>query len=216
MAELCFVSLRDAIVEGKVKQGSKLSETKIAEQYQVSRAVVRDAIAKLEVCRLVERKPNIGAKVISLNEASLNELYQVRSALEALAARLAANNMTKQQRQQLISLLDSQKSVVRSNNYYQEAGDVDFHYHIITGSNNQSLVDLLLGSIYYLVRMYRVQLGMTGPRVSNAYFEHQQIAMAIERQDGELAEMLMRRHIQYSMQTIIDKFAANSISQLQL
>ncbi|MEH6711841.1 MAG: FCD domain-containing protein, partial [Paraglaciecola polaris] len=86
--------------------------------------------------------------------------------------------------------------------YYQEAGDVDFHYRIILGSKNNHLIAMLINGIYHLVRMYRVQLGMSGPRVSTAFDEHKHIVQAICNRDGELAEMLMRRHILYSKNNI--------------
>jgi DNA-binding GntR family transcriptional regulator len=86
--------------------------------------------------------------------------------------------------------------------YYQEAGDVDFHYRIIQGSNNPYLINLLCDELYYLVRMYRVQLGMNGPRVSRAFDEHKAILTAIANRDGELADLLMRRHIAASRRNI--------------
>jgi DNA-binding GntR family transcriptional regulator len=79
---------------------------------------------------------------------------------------------------------------------------VDFHYRIILGSKNNHLISLLTDGIYHLVRMYRVQLGMTGPRVTTAFDEHKHIVQAISNRDGELAEMLMRRHILYSKSNI--------------
>jgi DNA-binding GntR family transcriptional regulator len=89
--------------------------------------------------------------------------------------------------------------------YYQEAGDVDFHYRIVLGSHNQHLISMLMNNIYHLVRMYRVQLGMAGPRVTTAFAEHQHIVQAIANRDPELAEMLMRRHIAYSRNNIENK-----------
>jgi DNA-binding GntR family transcriptional regulator len=107
---------------------------------------------------------------------------------------------------QLLKLLDTHFDTVRDGEtYYQEAGDYDFHYRIIQGSKNQQLITLLTEGIYHLVRMYRVQLGMAGPRVTTAYAEHKHIAQAILNRDEELAEMLMRRHITYSRNTIANK-----------
>jgi len=79
---------------------------------------------------------------------------------------------------------------------------VDFHYRILVGSHNQSLISMLRNSIYHLVRMYRVQLGMAGPRVTTAFEEHKHIVQAISNRDSELAELLMRRHILYSRNNI--------------
>ena len=82
--------------------------------------------------------------------------------------------------------------------YYQEAGDVDFHYRINFGSKNCYLISVLIHGIYHLIRMYRAQLVMARPRVTTAFDEHKHIVQAISNRDGELAEILMRRHILYT------------------
>jgi DNA-binding GntR family transcriptional regulator len=188
-ADKTFFQLRSAIVEGEIVAGSKLSEMELSTKYAVSRAVIREAINRLESCHLVERKANVGARVVSLTPNGLVQLYQVRESLEGMAARLAAKNM-------------SDEEVKGGETYYQEAGDVDFHYRIIVGSKNDHLISLLINGLYHLIRMYRVQLGMAGPRVSTAFDEHKNIVQAISNRDEELAEMLMRRHILYSKQNI--------------
>ncbi|MGS0696102.1 GntR family transcriptional regulator [Shewanella sp. 0m-4] len=212
-ADKTFFQLRKAIVEGEIVQGSKLSETELSTKYSVSRAVIREAINRLEASHLVERRANVGARVVSLTAEGLLELYQVRESLEGMAARLAALNMTDQEIDDLQSLLNSHFEKVQSaGSYYQEAGDVDFHYRIILGSKNKHLISMLIDGIYHLVRMYRVQLGMTGPRVTTAFDEHKHIVQAICNRDAELAEMLMRRHILYSKSSIENKLA-NDLSK---
>ena len=205
-ADKTFITLRTDIVEGRILAGAKMSEAELSTKYGVSRAVIREAISRLMACHLVERKANVGARVVTLSPEGLIELYQVRESLEGMAARLAAQNMTSEQVTDLQSLLDVHAQGVKdSQSYYQEAGDVDFHYRIIIGSHNSQLITLLTEGIYHLVRMYRVQLGMAGPRVTTAFAEHQHIAQAIANRDAELAEILMRRHITYSRQNIEHK-----------
>lgn len=203
-----FLSIRYAIVEGDIVSGSKLSETELSTKYGVSRAVIRESINRLETCHLVERKANVGARVVSLTPDGLIELYQIRESLEGMAARLAAKNMTSEEIAELNQLLETHaEKVKQEGSYYQEAGDVDFHYRIILGCKNKQLVSLLVDGIYHLVRMYRVQLGMSGPRITTAFDEHKAIVRAIENKDEELAEMLMRRHIMYSKNNIANKLA---------
>ncbi len=203
-----FFQLRRAIVEGEIPPGSKLSEVELSSRYSVSRAVIREAINRLESCYLVERKPNVGARVVTLTPEGLVELYQVRESLEGMAARLAAKNMTDQEIADLNDLLEShQQTIQDGDRYYQEAGDVDFHYRIIQGSKNKHLISMLIDGIYHLVRMYRVQLGMAGPRITTAFDEHKHVVRAISYRDEELAEMLMRRHILYSKNSIEKKLA---------
>ena len=201
-----FIKLRYAIVEGEIATGSKLSEAELSTKYTVSRAVIREAINRLESCHLVERKANVGARVVSLSPNGLVELYQIRESLEGMAARLAAKNMTSNEIEELNQLLESHANKVeQEGSYYQEAGDVDFHYRIILGCKNKQLISLLVDGIYHLVRMYRVQLGMSGPRITTAFDEHKHIVSAIQNRDEELAEMLMRRHIMYSKNNIANK-----------
>ena len=198
-----FIALRADIVEGVVLAGSKLSEAELSTRYGVSRAIVREAINRLANTSLVERKANIGAKVVTLSLEGLIQLYQVREALEGMAARLAAQNMSDTEIAELKALLATHSNQVKGGeSYYQEAGDVDFHYRIVLGSHNQQLISMLTNNIYHLVRMYRVQLGMAGPRVTTAFAEHTHIVQAISHRDGELAELLMRRHILYSKNNI--------------
>ncbi|MDY6926949.1 MAG: GntR family transcriptional regulator [Pseudomonadota bacterium] len=202
-ADKTFLQLRVDIVEGAIPAGSKLSETELSTKYQVSRAVIREAINRLESCHLVERKANVGARIVSLTPEGLIQLYQVREALEGMAARLAAKNMSDEEIADLTGLLDNHFQTVKDGeSYYQEAGDLDFHYRIILGSKNQHLIEVLVNGIYHLIRMYRVQLGMAGPRVTTAFDEHKHVVQAIANRDEELAEMLMRRHILYSKNNI--------------
>lgn len=205
-ADKTFLQLRKDIVEGEIVAGSKLSETELSTKYAVGRSVIREAINRLESCHLVERRANVGARVVALTAEGLVELYQVREALEGMAARLAAKNMTDSEVVDLNNLLSSHFQKVKGGtSYYQEAGDLDFHYRIILGSKNSHLISILIHGIYHLVRMYRVQLGMTGPRVTTAFDEHKHIVQAISDRDEELAEMLMRRHISNSKRSIEPK-----------
>lgn len=201
-----FFQLREDIVEGQIPAGSKLSETELSTKYAVSRAVIREAINRLQSSHLVERKANVGARVVALSKQGLIQLYQVRESLEGMAARLAAKNMSDGEIADLNQLLNAHFDEVKDGkSYYQEEGDVDFHYRIVLGSKNIHLISMLMNGIYHLVRMYRVQLGMAGPRVTTAFDEHRHIVQAISNRDEELAEMLMRRHITYSKNNIQNK-----------
>ncbi len=207
-ADKTFFQLRRDIVEGVIAPGAKLSETELSTKYEVSRALIREAINRLEACHIVERKANVGARVVALTPQGMIGLYQVREALEGMAARLAAKHMTDAEIADLNALLNLHyQEVSHDESYYQEAGDVDFHYRIIVGSKNRHLIAMLSDGIYHLVRMYRVQLGMAGPRVTTAFNEHRHIVQAISNRDEELAELLMRRHILYSRNSIEHKLA---------
>jgi len=207
-ADKVFEQLQHAIVEGEISAGSKISEPELAKRYEVSRATLRDAISRLEKCNLVERQPNVGARVVQCTTNGLLDLYITREALEGMACRQAAQNMTKEEIVDMKAMLEKHardKDLQNGVAYYQEEGDLDFHYKVILGSHNQQLIRLLCGQLYHLLRMYRCQFGMNSPRASRAFDEHSRIIDAIEQGDGELAEILMRRHIAASRKNIENK-----------
>lgn len=200
-AETVFTGLRQRIVEGEIAMGSKISEPELARYYDISRSTLRDALSRLEGSGLLERKANIGYRVVTLSTEKLLELFRVRESLEGMACYLAAQNMTAAQIAELRELLadhEKNEALQQGEAYFQKAGDLDFHFKIVFGSANQLLIRLLCEELYFLVRMYRFQFGMASPRAKKAFTEHHNIIQAIEDKDGELAEILMRRHISAS------------------
>ncbi len=209
-ADKVFEKIQLAIVEGEIPSGSKISEPELAKRYEISRSTLREALNRLEKCQLIERKANVGSRVVDCTIEGLLELYITREALEGMACRQAAQNMTNEEITYMQNMLAKHASVKALQDgvaYYQEEGDLDFHYKIILGSHNQQLINLICGQLYHLVRMYRFQFGMNSPRASRAFDEHSHIIQAICDRDGELAEMLMRRHIAASRKNIEKKIA---------
>lgn len=201
IADRLFEQMQHAIVDGRMAPGSKISEPEIARTYGVSRGPLREAIRRLESSGLVVRRANVGARVAELTLEGLLELYYVREALEGMAARLAAIHMSADEVADLRRLLEAQRREMEGSEgpvYYQRGGDLDFHFRIVQGSKNRKLIAIFTRDLYLQVRMYRAQFGTAGPRVKHAHTEHEQIIDAIADGDGELAELLMRRHIRQS------------------
>ncbi|QOL24815.1 GntR family transcriptional regulator [Thalassotalea sp. LPB0316] len=213
-----FEQMQTAIVEGEIPAGSKISEPELSRKYQVSRSTLREALNRLEKCHLIERKANVGSRVVECTVQGLLEIYIVREALEGMACRQAAQNMTDEEIHQMKAILEKHaqaKDLQDGVAYYQEEGDLDFHYKVILGSHNNELINILCGQLYHLVRMYRCQFGMNSPRATMAFDEHSRIIEAIAERDGELAEMLMRRHIAASRKNIEKKIAQKQAEQQQ-
>ena len=205
LSDRVFTRLQDDIVLGVLKPGTKLGEIELAARYGVSRGPLREAIRRLESRKLVERVAHVGTRVAQLTRDDLIEIYRVREALEGMAARLAAENMTQAEVQGLHELLsqhEQQQDLQEDVAYFQREGDLDFHYRIIHGSHNHTLIDLLIGELYHLVRMYRYQFSTVSNRPKKALAEHRRIVEAIESGDGEMAELLMRRHISRARENI--------------
>ncbi len=197
--------LVEAIINGDMLPGSKISEPELAKHYQVSRGPLREAIMRVEGLGLIERVPHVGARVITFSPEKLIELYAVREALEGMAARLAARYITQEELLSLELLLSTHSKhidEVEGSSYFHQHGDFDFHYRIIKASRNRKLIALLCDELYHLLRMYRYQSPRAQSRPKEALDEHKYILQAIRNRDEELAEMLMRRHISGSRKLI--------------
>ena len=200
-AEHVLRLLQTAIVKGEIAPGSKISETELARAYGISRGPLREALHRLEGQKLVVRAPHVGARVAELSRQELSELYQIRESLEGLACRLAAARMRPEEVDELRAVLrehERDEAFQAGRGYYQQEGDFDFHYRIVQGSGNGMLIRLLCDELYQLARMYRIQYSATPNRPAQAFAEHHRILDAIADGDGELAELLMRRHIRTS------------------
>ncbi len=197
--------LTQAIVTGELAQGQKLSEADLATRFGISRGPLREAIRQLEGMRLVTRVPHAGARVVMLDKSMLADLYRVREALEGMACRMAAQAMSQAEIDTLFMLLNRHEEEINAADgliYFQSEGDFDFHFQIALGSRNQMLIDLLAGELYQLLRMCRYRTSHLAKRTRPALQQHRQIAEAIAERDGDLAELLMRRHISGAWKSI--------------
>ena len=210
IADTVFKKIQSAIVEGNISPGSKISEPALAKEFGISRGPLREALSRLEACHLIERTPNVGARVVSLTPQHLVEIYLIRESLEGLAAGMAAENMTDKEIIELDELLGKhQEQIEQDQSYYQKEGDMDFHFRIVKGSKNSHLIDLYSKDLYHLIRLYRYQFGMVSKRVPRAFVEHGQIVDAIRQRDGELAQFLMTRHISASRKNVEKMISAH-------
>ncbi len=207
--------LEAAIISGQLEPGSRLSEQALATSLGVSRGPLREAIRRLEGRKLLERTPNIGVRVAALSLRDLNEILQVREALECLGCRLAAINMSDAEIAALKKMLEDhekQKSVQDKTGYYQEAKNLDFHFHIVAGSGNERLAHMLTGDLHYLLRVYRYKSGAKPGRAAEVLQEHRAIIAALEARDPQAAELAMREHLSHARRHVEEQLATEIAS----
>ncbi|MFA7603496.1 MAG: GntR family transcriptional regulator [Novosphingobium sp.] len=203
--------LETAIISGQLQPGSRLSEQALAASMGVSRGPLREAIRRLEGRKLLERTPNIGVRVAQLSLQDLNEILQVREALEGLACGLAALNMPDAAIAALDKMLDDhgkQKSVRENKGYYHETKNLDFHFSIIEGSGNERLTQMLSGDLHYLLRVYRHKASPRPGRAAQVLQEHRAIVSALKRRDPQAAEQAMREHLRDARRYLEEQIAA--------
>lgn len=195
--------LEQAILTGELSQGQKLSEQALSDQFGVSRGPLREAIRTLEGRHLVTRTPFSGVRVVQLSLDDIDQLLSTREALEGMASRQAAENMTLHETRQLRACFAAFEDNFRRDGLGGVFGagsvDNDLHMLIVRGSRNRWLIDIICNELYPLLRICRFQstivTARTRERVDAVHREHEAIIVAIERRDAEDAERAMRYHL---------------------
>jgi DNA-binding GntR family transcriptional regulator len=189
--------LERAIISGELQGGTRISEQALAVSLGVSRSPLREALRRLEGRRLIERIPNVGARVVKLHPENLEEILAIREVLETLACRLAATAMSDAEIKDLERMLEGrrQRNIAKGPVLYDKSGDYDFHTRIIMACGNKTLVDIMLRDVYYLMKAYRYRTARSPERAQHAPLEHLKIVAALAARDPDEAERLMREHL---------------------
>jgi len=194
VADKVYETLQQAILNGALAPGARLSVPALAQQLGVSRSPVREAVQRLIQDQLAREQPQGGAVVASIGPADLVALYEVREVLEGRAAALAV-------RQRPPGLLDQLRTVLTEHEAAVAAADVDghvlldmrFHALIRDGSRNRH-VQRMLGEIQMMVRLAMLTTTATaGPEL--AVRDHRRVLAALEAGDPDRAETAARQHI---------------------
>ncbi|BAF58278.1 MAG: GntR family transcriptional regulator [Pelotomaculum sp.] len=203
LREMVFESLREAIILGRLKPGERLMEIQLAEEMGVSRTPVREAIRKLELEGFVVMVPRKGAYVAGISLKDIADVFEVRAALEGLAAGLAAERITEEEMDELErSLLKISTGVEEDFNAIVE-GDSSFHDLIYKASRNQRLVSIITHLKEQIHRFRMTSLSQPG-RTKIALDEHKMIVEAICDRNVELAQTLAREHVENAEQSLLN------------
>lgn len=195
--------LRDLILDGALPPGQPLRPAHLAPRLGVSSMPIREALGILKAEGLVDFTPRIGARVAEINEEDVEELYVVRGALEGLAARLAADNMSDAD---LASLREAflQMGAARDQGDFAAFNqwDREFHRRQYAASGRASLVGKILDNWDAARRIYA--LTPRSPTTMGPAFEaHRLILYAVERHDAPEAEHVTRLHTEQAADRIL-------------
>ncbi len=203
LRDVAFETLRQAILRGELKPGERLMEIHLAQRLGVSRTPVREAIRKLELEGLVKMIPRKGAVVAEITISDLEDVLEVRLALEKLAVRLVCRSITGEQLAQMRRLSDEFKKTLRGSDLAVCAQtDMNFHEAIYNATGNRRLVQILNN---LREQMYRYRMEYLKDRQSHGMLvkEHEEILSALEQRDEEKATAVTRGHIERQKEYII-------------
>ena len=182
------------IVEGSLEPGSRIVETRIAQELGVSHGPVREALRDLEQLGCVIHEPNRGCSVRDFSLEELLEAFPVRAALEALAARLAAERITKAELAELEQLLGRMtKAARRGDAHDQSQANASFHATIVRAARNRTLERQ-----WQMLEPYsRTYLTVSRPGIDLVFLSdrHVPILNALRSRDPAAAAQAMHEHL---------------------
>lgn len=210
LTERVYGLLRSEILTCALEPGRELSEAELATRFDVSKTPVREALATLRSEGFVRTFPRRGYQVVPITFGDMNELFELRTILEAGAAELASARITDEEIEDLATSADvvydraEQPSLKR----FIEANR-DFHTAIGRASGNVRLLNQLVRTIDELERFF--YLGARLRDVSDeTKSDHHQIVDVLRRRDGSAARAIMIRHNEVTRQGLIRQIASSA------
>jgi DNA-binding GntR family transcriptional regulator len=191
------------IVEGSMEPGSRIVETRIAQELGVSQGPVREALRDLEQLGCVVHEPNRGCSVRDFSLEELLEAFPVRAALEALAARLAAERITKAELAELEQLLERMtKAARRGDAHDQSQANASFHATIVRAARNRTLERQ-----WQMLEPYsRTYLTVSRPGIDLVFLSdrHVPILNALRSRDPAAAAQAMHEHLMGAADLLVE------------
>lgn len=203
LRDVVFNTLRQAILTGELKPGERLMEIHLANKLGVSRTPIREAIRKLELEGLVTMIPRRGAEVAQITEKSMNDVLEVRRAVDALCVELACERITAEELERLKAACDEFAEQVKTKDVKKIAqADVALHNIIVEATGNQRLISLV-NTLSEQMYRYRFEYIKDFTQHESLIEEHRVIYESIVKKDKKTAADAAKLHIDNQEKAII-------------
>lgn len=203
LRDVVFNTLRQAILKGELKPGERLMEIALADKLGVSRTPIREALRKLEQEGLVVMIPRRGAQVADITEKDLNDVLEVRIALENLSIEKACKRMTDEQIGKLwVAAKEFERTTMDGNLVKLAEADVAFHDVIYQAADNVTL-NQVQNNLREQIYRYRVEYLKDEEMRKQLVKEHEQLYLAIRERNVEKAQEISFHHIENQRKGII-------------
>jgi DNA-binding GntR family transcriptional regulator len=209
LREFVANSIRTGIASGELKSGEKISERKIGEMLNVSTTPVKEAFRQLETEGLIVSAPRSGSYVTQNSDENMLELVYLRSAIDGIAALLAARHATEEQLAEMNKVLQKARYCIEDKDTIPEVVECNqtFHSLMRKASNNGYLINIgnFVGQIDYSVRQAGARDIYDFVELEMRQLEHETILKAVSERKPELAERLMVSHIRSGSGKIVQQ-----------
>ena len=196
LRDVVFTTLREAILKGELKPGERLMELQLAAKLGVSRTPIREAIRMLEQEGLAVTIPRRGAEVARMTEKDMQDVLQVREALDELAASIACELITEEEMAQLKQAAEDFEAATATKDVKRIADtDMIFHDIIYRATRNPKLVNILNNLREQMYR-YRVEYLKDEQNYPVLLKEHSEILAGFWERNKDMVTDSMRKHVE--------------------
>jgi DNA-binding GntR family transcriptional regulator len=218
LRERAFRHIQGKILSGELAGGHRLSEQSLAEELGISRTPVRSAIHELESAGLLEQVPRYGTIVRKADRRDLEELFDLREALESFATEVAAVSITSEDVETLEALCDQMYRLLsdaqQSNQTLAEGSvldrfvdaDMEFHLIILRATGNRRLMKSVADSRMLSQWGHHARQKQRFEAMSEAWEGHRRIIDALYVRDPERSRRAMAQHIRFSKEQALKIF----------
>lgn len=228
LKQRAYNHLRDGMLSGRIRPGTRLSEVALSESIGISRTPLREAIHQLESEGLVEQMPRFGAFVRVLERQDLLELYDLRQLMETHAAARAAQRITDAELEEMRAHLQTMKKAAHAlrdrdwNTADEQAigrfviADLAFHLVLIRAAGNRRLMKLIADA-GMLTQIFGYQRDNPAvplvKHLAQVYRGHAEILRALSKHDAKGACDWLRRHIEHAREKAMARCDAQEQAQ---
>jgi DNA-binding GntR family transcriptional regulator len=195
IGEMAYVSLKEAIVKGRLHPGQRLVESALSDQMGISRIPVREAIKKLEQDGLIEKLEKGGFIVKNPSREEIEETFGIRACLESYAAAITTRRMDASTLDRLEDALDKYRDALKQKDIAKMTQLNNRLDEIMYRTPKTKKLYALIGNFRDSISRYRKALLTRMDYAAISLSEHEEIVQAMKEGDGEKVEKLVRKHL---------------------
>jgi len=209
LREKVYYKIRDDITFGRLMPGQRLVEVNLTRQFNASRSPIREALRQLGSEGFLHLERNKGITVSNLSIDQVSEIYDIRCLIESYATHSTSVKVDKKQLTYLKAIHRKLKVAAKESDYIAWLrNNADFHNFFSDNCNNQNLVQIL---DILKRRVFRYHYIAVRSSMNFKFFieHHEGIISGCEKNDGDMAEKYMKKHLEYVKKVIIDDLQRN-------
>ena len=204
LIDVVYSSLRDLIVSNALPAGQKLVDRDLAELLEVSRTPIREALGRLAMTGLVEKRPRRGYYVSRFSVDEVKDLYEYRKMLEIHSVKLAAQNAQSSHLEEFDRILSELNKLPPGLSRHAKAVGLDIQIHelISRASGNASLHKAMQNVLHKVMCFISVEIS-SQDSLATAHLQHQSLLHLIRKKDVEGAVELIRMHVDTAQESLV-------------